>query len=42
VADSDGPFGVVVWGLDSLASYAYAAGGNVRALNAVVVPPSPK
>jgi hypothetical protein len=39
VASSDGPFGVMVWGEDSYASYAYPAGGNVAAINTVVVPP---
>lgn len=38
-AGSDGPFGVVVWGLDSYSSYAYPAGGSTRALSDVVVPP---
>lgn len=38
-ASSDGPFGVVVWGLDSYSSYAYPAGGSARALTDVVVPP---
>jgi IgGFc binding protein len=40
-AESDGPFGIMVWGLDVAASYAYPAGGNVAAINAVVVPPTP-
>ena len=37
VAESDGPFGVVVWGTDAYASYAYPAGGNARQL--VMLPP---
>jgi hypothetical protein len=37
-AESDGLFGVVVWGLDRFASYAYPAGGLVRAINTVVAP----
>jgi hypothetical protein len=39
---SDGPFGLVVWGLDSFASYSYPAGGNFRSINSVVVPPTPR
>jgi hypothetical protein len=42
VATSDGPFGLIVWGLDSYSSYAYPAGGNVAPINTVVVPPLPK
>jgi hypothetical protein len=42
VATSDGPFGLVVWGVDTYASYAYPAGGNVAAINQVVVPPVPR
>ena len=38
-ASSAAPFGVTVWGLDTFASYAYPAGGNVGAINSVVVPP---
>ena len=41
-AKSDGPFGLMVWGLDSAASYAYPAGGNVTPINTVVIPPTPK
>jgi hypothetical protein len=41
-ASSTGPFGLVVWGLASAASYAYPAGGNVATINTVVVPPTPK
>jgi hypothetical protein len=36
-ATSAGPFNVMVWGLDSAASYAYPAGGNVGKINPVVV-----
>jgi len=42
VAESDAPFGVMVWGLDTFSSYAYPAGGNVAPINKVVVPPVPK
>jgi hypothetical protein len=42
VAESKGPFGLMVWGLDEYASYAYPAGGNVAPINAVVVPAVPK
>lgn len=42
VAESDGPFGVVVWGLDCYSSYAYPAGGNAAALTTVRVPPTPR
>ena len=41
-ATSAAPFGLVVWGVDSYASYGYPAGGNVRTINKVVVPPTPK
>ena len=40
-AESAGPFGVMVWGLDSASSYAYTAGGNVAPINTVVVQPVP-
>lgn len=36
-ATSAAPFGLMVWGLDSAASYAYPAGGNVGKINPVVV-----
>ncbi len=42
VAESDGPFGVVVWGLDSYSSYGYPAGGNASTLSTVTVEPKPK
>lgn len=42
VAESEGPFGVMVWGLSTYASYAYPAGGSVAPINTVVVPPTPK
>jgi hypothetical protein len=37
-AQSTGPFGLMVWGLDSYSSYAYPAGGNVAPINTVVIP----
>lgn len=42
VAESDGAFGVMVWGLDTYSSYAYPAGGSAAAINTVVVPPIPQ
>ena len=42
VAESDGQFGLVVWGTDTYASYAYPGGGNVGSINTVVVDPVPK
>jgi hypothetical protein len=36
-ATSAAPFGLVVWGLDEFASYAYPAGGDVAPINPVVV-----
>jgi hypothetical protein len=39
VAQSNGPFGLVVYGLDTYASYAYPAGGNAAVLSGVVVQP---
>ena len=41
VANSAGPFGIMVWGLDDAASYGYPAGGNVAPINTVIVPPTP-
>jgi hypothetical protein len=38
VAWSNGLFGAVVWGTDLAASYGYPAGGNLAAINEVVVP----
>jgi hypothetical protein len=38
-ASSAGPFGLMVWGLDSASSYGYPAGGNIATINTVVVPP---
>ena len=37
VGTSAAPFGLVVWGLDEFASYAYPAGGDIAAINPVVV-----
>jgi len=37
-ATSSGRFGIVVWGTDYYASYGYPAGGNLAAINDVVVP----
>lgn len=34
-----GAFGITVWGTDYYASYCYPAGGNVGAINNVVVSP---
>jgi hypothetical protein len=41
LAESDGPFGIMVWGLDTYSSYAYPAGGSVAPINTVIVPPVP-
>ncbi|MBI4705943.1 MAG: IgGFc-binding protein [Deltaproteobacteria bacterium] len=41
-AESEGPFGLMVWGLDWFSSYGYPAGGSVAPINTVVVPPVPK
>jgi len=40
LAQSDGNFGVTVWGTDSAASYGYAAGGNLQTINQVDVDPA--
>ncbi len=42
VATSAEPFGIVVWGTDQASSYAYPAGGNLAAVNEVVVPTVPR
>jgi len=40
-AQSEGSFGVVVWGTDSAASYGYPAGGNLQTINQIdVIPPA--
>lgn len=39
IASSSGPFGVIVYGLDTYASYGYPAGGNAAVLSGVVVKP---
>ena len=39
VASSAGQFGLVVWGLDNWASYAYPAGSRAVSINEVVVQP---
>ncbi|MEM9692380.1 MAG: IgGFc-binding protein, partial [Myxococcota bacterium] len=41
-ATSEGRFGITVWGLSRVASYAYPAGGNVETINDVVVIPAPQ
>ncbi len=41
-AESQAPFGLMVWGLSSCASYAYPAGGNAATINQVVLPPVPE
>jgi hypothetical protein len=38
-ASSTGPFGLVVYGLDTYSSYGYPAGGNAAVLSGVVVNP---
>ncbi len=38
-AHSDGQFGVMVWGTDAFASYAYPAGGNLGTISTAVVIP---
>ena len=39
LAESDGPFGLVVWGLDSYSSYAYPAGGSALVLTDIIIEP---
>jgi len=39
VATSNGPFGLIVYGLDTYSSYGYPAGGNAATLSGVVVQP---
>jgi hypothetical protein len=41
VGESEGRFGLMVWGLDNYSSYGYPAGGSVAPINTVVVPPVP-
>ncbi len=41
-AESEGRFGIMVWGLDNYSSYAYPAGGSVATINDVIVLPIPK
>ncbi|MCA9625790.1 MAG: IgGFc-binding protein, partial [Myxococcales bacterium] len=41
VAESEGVFGITVWGLDTYSSYGYPAGGSVSTINDVVVIPVP-
>jgi hypothetical protein len=38
-ASSNGPFGLVVWGTDSFASYAYPGGGNLGSISTAIVIP---
>jgi hypothetical protein len=38
---SDSPFGITVWGFDTLVSYAYPAGASVHPINGVVVGTTP-
>jgi len=40
--ESEGPFGVTVWGVGPASSYAYPVGGRIQSINGVVVPPVPK
>jgi hypothetical protein len=42
VAESEAPFGITVWGLDSYSSYAYPGGGNAATLSTVRVVPQPR
>lgn len=38
-ASSKGPFGLIVWGLDTYSSYGYPAGGNARKTTEAVIKP---
>jgi hypothetical protein len=38
LTENDGPFGVVVWGADSAASYGYPAGSDISKINEVTLP----
>jgi hypothetical protein len=38
LAESDGPFGIVVWGTDLYASYGYPAGSDIAKINEVELP----
>ncbi len=39
VAQSEGNFGILVWGTDSAASYGYPAGGNLGTINEISIGP---
>ncbi len=41
LAESDGPFGIVVWGTDLYASYGYPAGSDISKINEVEIPVPP-
>jgi len=41
IATSNSPFGLQVWGWSTAASYGYPAGMNLKAVNNVVVLPTP-
>lgn len=41
-ASSPVPFGLSVWGYDVTSSYGYPAGMSVKAINTVIVPPTPQ
>ncbi|MCA9716488.1 MAG: hypothetical protein H6713_06790 [Myxococcales bacterium] len=38
LAESDGPFGIIVWGTDTYASYGYPAGSDISKINEVILP----
>lgn len=40
IAESEGAFGLVVWGLDSYSSYAYPAGGSALVLTDIIIEPA--